>query len=125
MNGIDFIALMEPVARKLLGEPNKALSKPGRELRWGTHGSLSVDLVKGTFYDHENTSGGGVLALIKLKTGCASDGEAIAWLQREVLITGDARMASVTGFGISMACGAFYIGYQKLSRQSRMITPSS
>jgi hypothetical protein len=87
MNGIDFIALMEPVARKLLGEPNKALSKPGRELRWGTHGSLSVDLVKGTFYERENTSGGGVLALIKLKTGCASDGEAIAWLQREVLIT--------------------------------------
>ena len=47
----------------LLGEPNEKLSKPS-ELRWGTFGSLSVDLEKGTFYDHEQASGGGLTQLI-------------------------------------------------------------
>ena len=34
---IDFAALMEPVALRLLGEPNPRLSKPPRELRFGNH----------------------------------------------------------------------------------------
>jgi hypothetical protein len=56
--------LMEPIARELLGEPNRSLSKPD-ELRFGKHGSLSVDLTKGTYYDHEAGKGGGVLDLIE------------------------------------------------------------
>jgi hypothetical protein len=36
--------LMEPVARILLGEPNRGLSSKG-ELRYGTRGSMSVDTV--------------------------------------------------------------------------------
>jgi hypothetical protein len=48
---------MEPTARILLGEPNKRLSKPA-ELRFGTHGSMAINLKKGTFYDHENGRGG-------------------------------------------------------------------
>jgi hypothetical protein len=55
--------LMEPVARELLGEPNAALSSV-RELRWGSRGSVSVDLEKGVWWDHEAGEGGGVLDLI-------------------------------------------------------------
>src|SRR5262249_37086100 len=38
-------------------------------LRFGTHGSLAVDLGKGVFYDHEADEGGGVLDLIKREKG--------------------------------------------------------
>ena len=37
----DFRSMMESVARQLLGEPNWRLSKPPKELRFGTHGSMS------------------------------------------------------------------------------------
>lgn len=39
-------SMIGPVARYLLGEPNTAMSKP-TELRFGAHGSLSVDLERG------------------------------------------------------------------------------
>lgn len=52
------------VAKALLGEPNVKLSSKS-ELRWGNHGSLSVDLAKGTWFDHECDQGGGVIDLIK------------------------------------------------------------
>ena len=61
---IDFRNLAEPVARCLLGEPNKALSSKS-ELRFGTKGSLAIDLTKGTWYDHERDQGGGMFDLIK------------------------------------------------------------
>ena len=59
---------MEPVARHLLGDPNTRLSTAA-ELRYGTNGSLSIDLNSGTFYDHEAGVGGGVLDLIKREAG--------------------------------------------------------
>jgi hypothetical protein len=65
---------MEAVARGLLGEPNKHLSSAD-ELRFGAHGSMSVDLTKGTWFDHEGGEGGGVLDLVtretQLKNGAA------------------------------------------------------
>jgi hypothetical protein len=60
----DLCRLIEPVARELLGEPNKRLSTK-TELRFGTNGSMSIDLTKGTFYSHEDNEGGGVLDLIQ------------------------------------------------------------
>ena len=75
----DFAGLIEGVARELLGEPNKRLSKKN-DLRFGQHGSLSVRTDKGTFYDNEAKEGGGVLALIAKETG-ASGALAIEWLQ--------------------------------------------
>ena len=54
----DLTTLMEPVARKLLGEPNEGLSS-GHELRFGTRGSMAVDLKKGSWFDHEAGNGGG------------------------------------------------------------------
>jgi len=51
------------IAIALLGEPNEKLSKP-TEMRFGTFGSLSVDLEKGTYFNHEEQVGGGLTQLI-------------------------------------------------------------
>ena len=79
---IDFAAHIGAVARKLLGDPNRRLSTSS-ELRYGTHGSLSIDIQKGTWYDHEHKTGGGVLDLIRYKTGRAN-GQAADWLRDEL-----------------------------------------
>ena len=76
----DLASLMLQVARELLGEPNKALSSK-TELRYGSHGSLSINLPKGTWYDHEEDQGGGVLDLITRQTGRERKGDCLAWLQ--------------------------------------------
>jgi hypothetical protein len=78
----DLAKHMGAVARRLLGEPNKDQSSR-KELRFGRHGSVAVDLAKGTFYDHENKSGGGVLDLIARVTGRAN-GAAVDWLREEL-----------------------------------------
>jgi Protein of unknown function (DUF3631) len=49
----------EAVARELRGEPNRHLSN-GKQLKWGTHGSLSLKIESGIFYDHEIGGGGGI-----------------------------------------------------------------
>ncbi len=77
----DLALLMEPVARRLLGEPNKALSH-GHDLRFGNRGSLSVDTKKGVWHDHESGEGGGVLALIRRERE-VSNGEELDWLRGE------------------------------------------
>jgi hypothetical protein len=82
----DFTSLMEPTARILLGEPNKKLSKP-TELRFGTHGSMAVNLKKGTFYDHENSRGGGVLDLIEFQLSCDRPA-AMSWLTEQGILNG-------------------------------------
>jgi AAA domain/Homeodomain-like domain len=79
---INFAALMEPVALRLLGEPNARLSKPPRDVRFGSHGSMAVNFEDGEWYDHENKIGGGVLDLIQHKTD-RNRGEAQAWLRKE------------------------------------------
>lgn len=53
-----------PVAKALLGEPNAALSSK-TELRFGSHGSMKIDVTKGTAYSFEEEVGGGVLWLIE------------------------------------------------------------
>ncbi len=75
-----FSHLMRPVAIALWGEPNKALSK-GNELRWGSGGSRSVDVAKGTFFDHEANEGGGVLKLVEREKGGVGK-EAIKFLEQ-------------------------------------------
>jgi hypothetical protein len=77
----DLALLMETVARRLLGDPNAHLSKPA-ELRFGSNGSLSIDLQSGVFYDHEAKHGGGILDLI-CREKRFSKGEALAWLREE------------------------------------------
>lgn len=82
----DFHVSIEPVALKVLpeflGEPNKALSSPGREWRWGKNGSVSVDCLKNVWADHEDQTGGGVLDLLQSFRGYTK-AEAVEWLQDE------------------------------------------
>ncbi len=82
----DFHVSIEPVALKVLpeflGEPNKALSSPGREWRWGKNGSIAVDCLKNVWADHEDQTGGGVLDLLQSFRGYTKH-EAVEWLQDE------------------------------------------
>jgi AAA domain-containing protein len=69
---------IEPIARALLGEPNQRLSSQ-YEWRYGNRGSLSIDLRKNVWHDHETGESGGCIDLVTLKTGL--DGaERAQWL---------------------------------------------
>jgi hypothetical protein len=76
---IDFDALVEPVALRLLGEPTQ---KHGNEWRYGNRGSLSIDLANGRWFDHEANRGGGVFDLIRRQ----GHDQPAAWLRREGLM---------------------------------------
>src|SRR5215813_2112266 len=87
MNAADraaLIALIETLARKFFGEPNRNLSN-AKELRFGNNGSLKVDLKKGTWFDFEEDVGGGVLALIKRQMFFTTSRECFDWLEYEGL----------------------------------------
>jgi hypothetical protein len=75
----DFRDLMNAVAQELLGKPNRKMSS-GKTMRYGTRGSLSVDLKAGTWYDHENQVGGGALDLIMREKGLTSRVDAVRWM---------------------------------------------
>ena len=77
---------IKAVAALLLGEPNVQLSKE-KELRYGTHGSLSIDTDKNTFFDHESNEGGGVLDLILRHDGIATRSQAVDWLKEHGIAT--------------------------------------
>ena len=65
---IEITQYSKEIAIALLGEENKRLSSSS-ELRFGSHGSMSIDLGKGTWYDHETEEGGGMVSLIKKHHG--------------------------------------------------------
>ncbi|WP_299436788.1 toprim domain-containing protein [uncultured Rhodospira sp.] len=69
---------MPDVARRLLGDPSRAHSTR-TDWRFGRHGSLSVDIRKGVWRDHEAGEGGGVLALVERCTGLRGR-EAAEWI---------------------------------------------
>jgi len=75
-----FAVHMASVAAELLGAPNLRLSSDV-ERRYGSQGSVSIDLANGTFYDHEAKSGGGVLDLIARHNGCDHKA-AIEWMKQ-------------------------------------------
>ena len=79
---------MEPVARDLLDADRGAPRAYGRELRYGRRGSLSVDLGKGCWFDHEAGVGGGVIDLVKHVRGCG-DADARAWFRERGHLPGD------------------------------------
>ncbi|WP_228482121.1 AAA family ATPase [Lysobacter sp. H21R4] len=82
----EYAGLIGPVARDLCGDPNPKMSRV-TELRFGTRGSLSVDLDKDTWYDHEAKEGGGVLELVTRCTG-REDGK--QWLREQGHLQPDA-----------------------------------
>jgi hypothetical protein len=79
----------ERVAREVLGEPNRQLSKR-KELRWGTHGSMALDLEGGRFFDHERNRGGGVRWFLHQQLGLDDPG-VDRWLKTRRYITVDDR----------------------------------
>lgn len=76
----ELAAIMEPVAKRLLGEPNAALSK-ANDLRFGKRGSLSVKLPEGVWQSHETGQGGGVLDLIVFQGEASDKHGAAEWLR--------------------------------------------
>ena len=62
MQSIDWQKIAPEVARELLGEPKTTTST---EYRWGSKGSLVLNLNDATWYDFENDTGGGIVDLIK------------------------------------------------------------
>lgn len=62
MQSVDWQRIAPDVALQLLGEPS---SKKSHEWRYGTHGSLVVNIDAGTWWDFENDLGGGLIDLIK------------------------------------------------------------
>lgn len=88
----DFARLMEPVALKLLGEPQDR-HHGGQEWRYGSRGSLSVRIDNGTFYDNEAGIGGGTLKLIEHRGGMDKAG-ALAWMRDNKLIEDQPQQAT-------------------------------
>lgn len=81
------------VAIELFGEQNKHLSTR-TELRFGKNGSVSVDLEKGTFFDHEAKAGGGVLWAIGQYGGASVEGgHAVKWMRERGFDVEDDRPA--------------------------------
>lgn len=75
----DLSQLMPTVAKALFGEPAHT-EKQGREWRYRRKGSLSIDVSKGTWFDHEAGKGGGVLDLIRQERSCDT-GAALRWIE--------------------------------------------
>lgn len=75
----DFAPHIATVARAVWGEPNRRLSTPA-DMRFGTNGSRSVNVKDGTWFDHEQGEGGGVLDLIRKEKGL-SNGKAFDFLR--------------------------------------------
>ncbi|MEF3058714.1 phage/plasmid primase, P4 family [Ralstonia solanacearum] len=75
----EYASHMQAVATLLLGEPAE---RKANELRYGTRGSLSIDLESGVWHDHEANTGGGVLALIERETGNAGRA-AVDWMGQQ------------------------------------------
>ncbi len=64
MTAEELARVMPDVARHFWGEPNPRHSSK-KELRWGSNGARSVDVAKGTWFDHEAKEGGGVIDFLK------------------------------------------------------------
>lgn len=78
-NRIDWPAVAPDVVTALLGEPNRKLSR-GARWRYGSKGSLSVDLDKAAWFDFEAEQGGKLSKLIEREKGCDWKG-ARRWLE--------------------------------------------
>ena len=87
---IDFASLMATVARLLFGDPDDT---KGDNWRYGNHGSLSIDVKRGIWVDHEASEGsrhvgGGVIDLIQREicNGTKDEAAALQWLVNQGLI---------------------------------------
>jgi hypothetical protein len=132
----DFAPHMLDVARSVWGEPNRRLSTP-MDVRWGTGGSKSVDLRKGTWYDHEQQVGGGILKLLEVEKGM-KNGKAFEYLRsigveipKQEAVQLPERSASASrrreaaGSGEYEGFASFPTASLNLSRRRRTTAPST
>ena len=89
---IDFASLMAPVCLALLGEPQEK-HRGGMQWRYGTHGSLRVEIDKGVFEDHETGQKGGTLKIIECRGGMDKP-RAMAWMRDQRIIADQPKPAS-------------------------------
>ena len=89
---IDFASLMAPVCLALLGEPQEK-HRGGMQWRYGTHGSLRVEIDKGVFEDHETGQKGGTLKIIECRGGMDKS-RAMAWMRDQRIIADQPKPAS-------------------------------
>jgi hypothetical protein len=61
----DWGACIEAVAADIFGSCNTEMSREPEDVRFGGHGSVTVNYETGVWYDHENERGGGVRDLIR------------------------------------------------------------
>lgn len=83
----DYGVYAKQIAVSLLGE---APQRKGKDWRYGTHGSLAIDIESGQWYDHENETGGGPLDLIMREAGRSTLKAAISWLEEQGIKPKDA-----------------------------------
>src|SRR5262245_16201514 len=77
----DWAAHTEAVAADIFGEPNAEMSRPPENVRFGNHGSVSVNYTTGQWYDFENKRGGGIKELIRVYKEIDDRGAAIAYAE--------------------------------------------
>jgi hypothetical protein len=75
-NWVDYT---EAVAGDIFGEPNNAMSCPPEDVRFGQHGSVSVNYNTGCWFDFENDRGGGVREFIRIYRGIEDNDAAILY----------------------------------------------
>ncbi len=86
-NNIDWAAIAEDVAIRLLGEPQ---SRKPKELRWRRKGSFALYLKSGRFADFENSVSGGVIDMIVYLEGVDTRG-AWNWLCDQGFVSREAQ----------------------------------
>lgn len=86
MSEINYAEIAEPVARRLLGEPNPHHSS-AKELRFGERGSLKVCLKAGIWHDFESEEKGGLLDLVIRQENLQTKTDAIKWLKSNGFIS--------------------------------------
>jgi hypothetical protein len=109
-NAIDFRVIAPDVARTLWGKEDLRLSNQN-ELRFGTNGSVAVPLSgpkRGSFYDFEAGIGGGVLDMIRHRTGCANRA-AVDWLKSHGFVAANNETQKHSGHREARRVAAVYI----------------
>ena len=77
----DWAAHTEAVVANIFGEPNEEMSRPPDDVRFGNHGSVSVNYTTGQWYDFENERGGGIKELIRVYKEIDDRDAAIAYAE--------------------------------------------
>ena len=77
----DWAAHTEAVVADIFGEPNEKMSRPPDDVRFGNHGSVSINYTTGQWYDFENKRGGGIKELIRVYKEIDDRDAAIAYAE--------------------------------------------